>query len=813
MEPAINKLYQDETPHSSNSANIDLQNSQLTSQTNIPSFTSDSMLLPDGSIYYCYRDLAPNITKISIIVLDKNEQSIATHELTHNSTDHVFYGICSIPLDAKYRVCAELTNNVNIFFLGSKKVCEEIALPSGPTILPDGSTYFCYKRVDPNIKNMAIVSLDNEGKIIQQDQLTEIHHAPNNSHSFYGHFFLSEGTHYKLLIEHNDNKTVSVIDPAARYLPNGFLHHSSNEACASIYNQDNYRFRYPRPTIDTRHNLLISQIHVGTRTQAGTFKALLDEGVLPKIADLGMNTIQFMPLGPTPGPNWGYDGVAHPFAITSNYGTPDDLKAVIDEAHHLGMKVIFDFVFNHLNGDIKSQQHLFGDATTDGMITWGEKPNLNSALCGLSDFYLDSITYFITNFNIDGMRLDSAYNLPESFVHDLIKTAKKINPDILTIYEGYLTKDNNFFNYSNFFSYDHGSFHVGAILRLFNNKPIYGWKRNEKLGNPTAFHAAAKLSYGGNRRIQIGANQDFIGNESECYRVPRQILNAFPNSTYLGLAALRQALIFGLIAPANLLIFNGDEQGIISAPFPFFQTRIKNNYEILINRMREWRDMIVHDFGDLQFLMDCFYCPESEPRGWKSGWDGSIEQLLEMKNRGFIKKETYESLAHFNPRDIRTFQAAKINSDDFNTKESILWRKAFAELVKFTRTLNSKYDKVFAYSKELLSFTGIKDQYDQPLTVVANITDRVQRLKFDWSGIYTKQKIIFASSHLGLALDSEQVPLNCTNSNILNNLYHNEHGHKIINIATVDADNEFGYLPPFDVAFLIDVAFLKGIKE
>jgi len=68
---------------------------------------------------------------------------------------------------------------------------------------------------------------------------------------------------------------------------------------------------------------------------------------LARLADMGITAIELMPLNEVPGQrNWGYDGVL-PFAPQSSYGTPEQLRQLIDHAHSLGLMVFVDVVYNH----------------------------------------------------------------------------------------------------------------------------------------------------------------------------------------------------------------------------------------------------------------------------------------------------------------------------------------------------------------------------------------------------------------------------------------------------------------------------------
>src|SRR5205823_713318 len=94
---------------------------------------------------------------------------------------------------------------------------------------------------------------------------------------------------------------------------------------------------------------VLYELHVGTFTSEGTYAATARE--LPALRDLGVTTIELMPLSDFAGRyGWGYDGV-NLWAPTRLYGTPDELRRLIDAAHGLGLGVILDVVYNHLGPD------------------------------------------------------------------------------------------------------------------------------------------------------------------------------------------------------------------------------------------------------------------------------------------------------------------------------------------------------------------------------------------------------------------------------------------------------------------------------
>jgi maltooligosyltrehalose trehalohydrolase len=90
------------------------------------------------------------------------------------------------------------------------------------------------------------------------------------------------------------------------------------------------------------HETVLYELHAGS---LGGFAGV--QARAERLAELGITAIELMPLNDFPGKrNWGYDGVL-PFAPDRAYGTPDDLKALVDAAHGHGLMVFLDVVYNH----------------------------------------------------------------------------------------------------------------------------------------------------------------------------------------------------------------------------------------------------------------------------------------------------------------------------------------------------------------------------------------------------------------------------------------------------------------------------------
>src|SRR5690606_3187859 len=119
---------------------------------------------------------------------------------------------------------------------------------------------------------------------------------------------------------------------------------------------------------------VIYELHVGTFSAEGTYEGA--RAKLPELARLGVTAIELMPVAAFAGERgWGYDGVAL-YAPFAPYGTPDDLRALVDEAHGLGLSVFLDVVYNHLGPAGNYLRAYSPDYfTSEVKNAWGDAPN------------------------------------------------------------------------------------------------------------------------------------------------------------------------------------------------------------------------------------------------------------------------------------------------------------------------------------------------------------------------------------------------------------------------------------------------------
>lgn len=186
-------------------------------------------------------------------------------------------------------------------------------------------------------------------------------------------------------------------DPASRYQPKGPFG-PSQVINPMLFQWTDHNWRGIK--IERQ---IIYELHVGTFTTEGTLSAAKKQ--LSELANLGITVIELMPLNEFPGQfGWGYDGV-NLFAPSRLYGTPDDLKDFIDQAHRLSIAVILDVVYNHF-GVEGNYVHKFSDNYfKDEDNEWGK--SINFDLESTREFITTNVQYWIEEMHFDGLRVDA----------------------------------------------------------------------------------------------------------------------------------------------------------------------------------------------------------------------------------------------------------------------------------------------------------------------------------------------------------------------------------------------------------------------
>lgn len=179
-----------------------------------------------------------------------------------------------------------------------------------------------------------------------------------------------------------------------------------------------YHWQHPRPKA-ARHPL-IYEAHIGMSTEHQRVSTFVEFRlyVLPRIAALGYNTIQLMAIQEHPYyGSFGYQ-VANFFAVSSRFGTPEELKELIDTAHGLGIRVLLDIVHSHAVSNEAEGLSRF-DGTDYLYFHRGERgkhPAWDSRCFDYGkpqvlNFLLSNCKYWLEEFHFDGFRFDGVTSM------------------------------------------------------------------------------------------------------------------------------------------------------------------------------------------------------------------------------------------------------------------------------------------------------------------------------------------------------------------------------------------------------------------
>lgn len=256
-------------------------------------------------------------------------------------------------------------------------------------------------------------------------------------------------------------------------------------SCSSSDDDSNTPAPYPQygtsfGNMPSKEDAIIYQVNLRAFSQTGTLKGVQDR--LTQIKELGVNVIYLMPVFPV-GEERASGQLGSPYAVKDykavnpDFGTLEDLRTLVEEAHKKDMAVILDWVANHTAWDnawITTHPDWYqkddnGDIIIPPGTNYNDVAQLDFTNTEMRTAMIDAMSYWIYSANVDGFRCDYADFVPQNFWTEAITKLRSIkkNQKILMLAEG--TKVNQF---AAGFDYTFGFNFFSTLEQLFKeNKP------------------------------------------------------------------------------------------------------------------------------------------------------------------------------------------------------------------------------------------------------------------------------------------------------------------------------------------------------
>lgn len=397
---------------------------------------------------------------------------------------------------------------------------------------------------------------------------------------------------------------------------------------------------------------VIYQLFIRHFTEEGTFKEAKKR--LPYLKDLGIDIIQLLPISPI-----GVDGrkgtLGSPYAISDyelvnpEFGTLDDCKDFIAEAHKLGIKVIFDVVYNHTSRDArllkehpewyyKNKEGRFANKVGD----WADVLDIDHYAPGL-DEYLVSVLQKYVSWGADGFRFDVCSLIPPHF---FVMARKALGPEIIFIGEAV---DASFLNYVREQGFVANS-NQELIAAGFN--ALYHYATWEVLRNYLEGKGLIHLE-----RYKALFNLEGVGISKDGL-----IMRAIENHDQQRLASYRDDLLFtenllafSFFTKGPAFIYNGEEARI--KEYPDFFEKLYTDVSVRDEEYFAFLKALIekkHDEDNKHLLSSRALLNEGEYLAIENSYEGKkVLGIFNFSSKPLILKDLPEGYEAYNGQEVR----------------------------------------------------------------------------------------------------------------------------------------------------------------
>lgn len=226
---------------------------------------------------------------------------------------------------------------------------------------------------------------------------------------------VDEGTLYKFRIQDQWGTWHEKVDPMARYSEQAPQNASIVTETHYEWNDDEWIARREASRAHAEP-MSVYEVHLGGWRHGLSYQELADQ-LVSYVTWQGYTHVEFMPLAEHPfAPSWGYQVTGY-FSPTSRYGSPDDLRYLIDKLHQAGIGVIMDWVPGHFPKDDWALGRFDGTALYEHADPrqgehkdWGTYI-FNYGRNEVKSFLISSALYWISEFHVDGLRVDAVASM------------------------------------------------------------------------------------------------------------------------------------------------------------------------------------------------------------------------------------------------------------------------------------------------------------------------------------------------------------------------------------------------------------------
>jgi len=287
------------------------------------------------------------------------------------------------------------------------------------------------------------------------------------------------------------------------------------------------------------------EVNIRQFSTEGTFNAFATH--LPRLKELGVEILWLMPVHPIgmvnrKGELGSYYSVSDYKDVNPEFGTMNDFKAMVKEAHNLNMKVIIDWVPNHSSWDnalVTEHPEWYAKDSTGNMYSpwdWTDVVQFDYSQRGLRNYMIEAFKFWLTETSIDGFRMDVAHQVPIDFWNEIRQPLLSINPDLILLAEA-----------------ENPKLHTKAF------DMTYAWEFHHIMNDV----AQGKQNVSDILRYFEKHNKEYNPNDIQMYFTSNHDENSWNGTVWerMGDAAEVMAVL-SYTVPGMPLIYNGQESGL-----------------------------------------------------------------------------------------------------------------------------------------------------------------------------------------------------------------------------------------------------------